>query len=325
VIVIKVKEITSILMPPLRRRVSSRIFSVHMPLPCTFASVFVLGALAGSLAPPQVAFAQQLSDPTFEVASLKQSAGGRVFIGLKSPGTFSADNVSLRGLIMEAYGIRAFQISGGPAWTGSEKYDVTAKPGVNATQDKGITRESTTRELAEMDLMLRSLLAERFKLKVHRQIKDLPVYDLEVAGGGLKVRASACTPSDPTAPASPSSPDRPPANICGASRYGTNGLNKTLDWTGTTMADFTRWALPTITGRTVIDRTGYTGTFDIHLEWTPAEIQDVAAESGDPQKGEPSGPSIFTALPEQLGVVLKSGKGPVDALVIDHVEKPSSN
>ena len=314
------------LKPSLRTRISSRIFSIYMPPPRTFASVVVLCAvLAASLAPPGVASAQQPSHPTFEVASVKPSAGGKVFIGLKSPGTFSADNVSLRGLIMEAYGIRAFQISGGPAWTSTEKYDVTAKPRVNPTLEKGITRESTTEEMAEMDLMLRSLLAERFELKVHRQIKDLPVYFLGVAGSGLKVRASACTPSYPTASTPPRVPGDQPSNVCGTSRYGTNGSNKTLDWTGTTMADFTRWALPTITGRTVIDRTGYSGTFDIHLEWTPAEIQDVAAESSDTEKGEPNGLSIFTALPEQLGLVLKSGKGPVEALVIDHVEKPSGN
>jgi uncharacterized protein (TIGR03435 family) len=284
-----------------------------------------MAVLAGSLASSGVAFAQEQAQPAFEVASLKPSAGGKVFIGLKSPGTFSADNVSLRGLIMEAYGIRAFQISGGRAWTSFEKYDVTAKPGLNRTLAKGITRESTASELAEMDLMLRSLLAERFKLKVHRQTKDLPVYILGLANSGLKVRETTCTPADPNTPFQPTAGEQP-ANVCGASRYGTNGLNKTLDWTGTTMADFTRWALPTITGRTVIDKTGYTGRFDIHLEWMPAELQDIAADSNhQTEKAEPSGPSIFTALPEQLGLVLRSGKGPVDALVIDHVEKPSGN
>ena len=94
------------------------------------------------------------------------------------------------------------------------------------------------------------------------------------------------------------------------------------------MTDFSHWALPTITGRTVIDKTGYMGTFDIHLEWMPAELPDSAAESrvaNGKEKEETNGPSIFTALPEQLGLSLKSGRGPVHALVIDHVEKPSGN
>lgn len=300
-----------------------RTFSPRASSTGVAASAIVLGGLmlAGSLAPRWIAFAQEQPRLTFEVASLKPSAGGRVALGEKSPGTFYADNYPLAGLIMEAYGIRNFQISGGPGWIHSDKYDILAKHKVSSRE----------RPLEEMDAMLRSLLEDRFKLKVHRETKQLPLYALTVAKSGLKLREGSCVSVDPNKQQpQPAAGEKPP-NIC-ESRYGNNGPNRTLDWTGTNITDFTRWALPNIMSRTVIDKTGLAGRFDIHLEWTPD--QATAGLTGSeapviPGGASPAGDtgtiSIFTAIQEQLGLKLESEKGPVEVIVVDHVEKPDAN
>ena len=279
----------------------------------------ILPVSAGILNVPQIQ--AQSAHPEFEVASIKLSAGGLVSLGTKSPGTFFAANHSVAGLLMAAYGVRAFQIQDGPGhgWIRSVKYDVLAKYKADSTGNG----QSTEKEWADIDIMLQALLEDRFQMKVHRETKTLPVYALTVAKSGLKLHPANCI----TQPAA----GEKPLNIC-ESRYGNKGLNRTLDWTGTNMADLTRFALPNIMGRTVIDKTGLQGSFDIHLEWTPDQATEGITGSQSP--GNPGGPaplgdataiSIFTAFQEQLGLKLESDKGPVEVIVIDHVERPSSN
>jgi|SRR5665213_3656774 len=277
----------------------------------------ILPVLAGILNVSQIQ--AQSGHPEFEVASIKLSAGGPVSLGRKSPGTFFAENYSVAGLIMAAYGIRAFQIQDGPGWIRSVKYDVLAKYKADST-GKG---QPTEKEWTDIDIMLQALLEDRFQMKVHRETKTLPVYALTVAKNGLKLHPADCI----TQPAA----GEKPLNIC-ESRYGSRGLNRTLDWTGTNMVDLTRFALPNIMGRTVIDKTGVQGSFDIHLEWTPDQATAGITGSGSP--GDPGGSaplgdataiSIFTAFQEQLGLKLESEKGPVEVIAIDHIERPSSN
>jgi uncharacterized protein (TIGR03435 family) len=176
---------------------------------------------------------------------------------------------------------------------------------------------------ADLQLRLQVLLEDRFALKVHRETKDLPVYALTSAKGGLKLRPADCVAVSPNQPAASPTPGQPPPAYCGTLRTGRNGLNSTLTATGITIADLARW-LSANTGRAVIDRTGYSEKFNATMEWTP-DSGAAPPGTGDDSAANASGPSIFTALQEQLGLRLESTKGPVEVLVIDHVERPSDN
>jgi uncharacterized protein (TIGR03435 family) len=170
--------------------------------------------------------------------------------------------------------------------------------------------------------MLRQLLADRFQLTIRRERKELPVYLLSLAPGGLKIKPSACIAIDPDHP-----PEHPPGEdprkYCKGFSYGKNGPNSTLFGTAT-MTDLVARALPGITDRFVIDKTGITEPrhFDVRLEWFNDELMS-AGQTLNPDGT--AGPSILTALREQWGLKLESGKGPVDVLVIEHVERPSAN
>jgi uncharacterized protein (TIGR03435 family) len=259
--------------------------------------------------------------PAFEVASIKPHAGGGSFGGTGvSPGTMRLDNRPLWHLIKMAYAVMDFQISGAPDWVKSEGFDIVAKA-------EGDLRGG------RMLLALRTLLEDRFQLKVHREAREGPVYNLVVARSGLKLQESkegSCITLDQahflrTAPG-----ERPPA-MCDI-RMAVGGANRTLTATGAKISapDMTGVAIPTFTfylsqmlNRTVIDETGLMGMFDFHLEFAPDDVTPGIAASGD--ASDPLGPAIFAALQAQLGLKLEAGKGPVELLVIEHVEKPTGN
>ena len=279
--------------------------------------------------------------PEFEVASIKRNIDGgpMVFMGMKSPGTYSAQNETVRNLIQGAYGAPSGQrnwlpfivapglgvpIVGGPEWTGSERYDITAKWNVGSG-DGRVTIQSIGKAQAEMAPMLRSLLERRFQLKVHRETRELPVYEMTLAKAGKLARGS-CTTFDPehlpdsVVPGQLSGSHT--TNYCGASRLGRKGLDWTLDGTGMRMGELADTLSFLIGSRVIIDKTGFTEGFDIHLRWTPGRGEvgaDVPLPAGD------SSASVFTVLREQLGLELKTGTGPVEVLAIDHVERPSAN
>jgi uncharacterized protein (TIGR03435 family) len=170
--------------------------------------------------------------------------------------------------------------------------------------------------------MLQALLEDRFKLRVHRETRDVPVYALTIAKGGLKLppfKEGSCTPVDHTQfpPFSaPLTPDQIAKN-CHA-RGTKDGLNLKVDAQGMTLDDFAKIFLDTHTlNRPVVNKTGIAGRFDFHLEYAP--------ERGAPADDVSEGPSIFTALQEQLGLKLESAKGPGEFFVIDSVERPSEN
>jgi uncharacterized protein (TIGR03435 family) len=246
--------------------------------------------------------------PEFEVASIKphKSDDRRVMISPSPGGRFSAGGATLRMLITVAYRIQDYQISGALSWMSSDRYDVVAK-----------TEEGSNSKWMEC---LQSLLEDRFKLTVHRETKELPVYALVVAKGGPKLHEveGDCPPRPSGAPP-PFVPGKMPTPFCGQMFMGWNQLagNKVpLQQVVTTLAR--------TLGRTVIDKTGLTGKYDIKLEWTPEQSQ-VPLGPGDPVQPDNSGPSIYAALQEQLGLKLESQKGPVEVLIIDHVEQPSEN
>ncbi len=159
--------------------------------------------------------------------------------------------------------------------------------------------------------MLQTLLRDRFKLTLHLETKELPIYLLTVAKSGFRLqplKEGDCITFDPNNPAR--EPGRKPSNFCGNMGIGRGNL----DATKASMADLAP-LFSVILGRTVVDQTGITGAFSVHLRFAPDEVPAADA----------TGPSIFTAVQEQLGLKLESGKGPVEVLVIDSVEKPSEN
>jgi uncharacterized protein (TIGR03435 family) len=224
------------------------------------------------------------SRPEFEVASIKPNIDGGpvVFMGQKSPGTFSAQNETLQNLIQEAYGVtseqrnwlpfpvpfgQAVQILGGPAWLGSDRYDITAKSDAVPVEGQR-TIQAMEKLQAEMDLMLRTLLERRFQLKVHWETKDLPVYELTLAKAG-KLRRGSCTTFNPDSPQPSSGPSGQSPNYCGSQKLRRKGLDWTLDGTAIKMTELAGTLSNLIGSRPVMDKTGYAETFGAHLQWTP--------------------------------------------------------
>jgi uncharacterized protein (TIGR03435 family) len=214
-------------------------------------------------------------------------------------GRLTLTNVPLSMLIQYAYHLQDFEVSGTHGWMESERYDVAAKAGETATEDA-------------VRHMLQSLMAERFKLKVHREPKDLPTYALTIAKSGLKMKQSTGECALPSANTISQTP-------CGGFRL---YQRSQLSGEKVPIVEL-RDILSTLTGRTVIDKTGLNATFDISLKWTPDEVLAVGAEAGAPSG--PFGGSLFTALQEQLGLRLESQRGPVGILVVDAAERPSEN
>lgn len=218
-------------------------------------------------------------------------------------GRFTAENVPLSTLMMLAYNIKEFQIDGGPSWISSSRYDITAEAGQNTTMDQ--TWE-----------MVRKLLEDRFHLTVHRERKVGTVFELRPAKNGIRLpatREGSCVPVSANTP-----PPQPGVGIllCGNFEIGKGQISVL----GAQMIQLVQ-ALTNVVDHPVLDKTGLTGAFDVHLKYVP----DDAATDGAQAADDLSRSSIFTALQEQLGLVLQSSKGPIDMLVIDHVERPSVN
>jgi bla regulator protein blaR1 len=262
------------------------------------------------------------SRPAFEVASIKpnHAADSRSFIQLH-PGRFVATGATARFLIQFAYDAQDFQVSGGPTWITSNKYDVDAK------EEDSIAKELETltpfQRMDQIRMMIQSLLADRFKLNVSRDTKDVAVYVLVVAKNGPKLTQTAVT-SPETAAGNPHGPppNGPRIGITGNGQVTATGVPVSL------LAEILSHQL----GREVVDHTGLKGNYDFKLQWTPDENQPLSGPDGGPTQTpanaappDSSGPSLPTALQEQLGLRLESQKAPVDVFVIDHVEEPSPN
>lgn len=273
------------------------------------ASLVVLtgGGLLGQTAAPL----------TFEVASIKPSSedGRRISIQIQPGGGLRATGATLKTLLTIAYDVRDFQISGGPGWINSDRYDITAKSERSTASEtapsdpRKMTDEQMKTTQEQMRQKLQALLADRFQLALHHETKEQPVYALVVGKSGSKLQEAK------------------EAEGSRSLRMGRGQL------TGTAAPlQMLASALSNQLGRPVIDRTGLTGKFDFKLEWTPDPGQSGGTFGGTPPPGvdappppDPNGPSVFTAVQEQLGLRLESQKGPVDVLVIDRVEKPSEN
>jgi uncharacterized protein (TIGR03435 family) len=222
---------------------------------------------------------------------------------MSRPGNFAATNCTLKELISEAYGIREDLISGLPGWADTAHFDVTAKVSdFNPNVFKNLTRE-------QRDSMLLPMLADRFHVKAHTEVKTLSVFNLVVAKDGPKFKLNPPPPVDP---------DNPQKGQEGRGNININ--NDDLTATAISLSSFAE----TLAGQlnhTVIDKTSLTGDYDFKLKWTPEEQANSTADNGTTDRP----PDLFTALQEQLGLKLEATKGPVTTLVVDHAEQPSPN
>jgi uncharacterized protein (TIGR03435 family) len=270
------------------------------------------------------------SAPAFEVASIKpnNSGDGRVMMQ-NQPGRYIATNVTLRLLIRNAYQLQDFQITGGPSWLASDHFDINAKV---PDEFRAMAPPAPGSGPGPLQLMIRALLAERFKLVVHNETKESPIYALILArsdgklGPGLKKSVVDCATvfaaGRGRGGAMPPPPQPGERMQCGM-RIGPGNLMGG----GALMPQFAN-TLGMFAGRVVVDRTGLEGAYDVDLTWTPDQMpqRPPGAPDGPPQINgvavDPNGPSLFTAVQEQLGLKLDSQRGPVEMLVIDRAEKP---
>ncbi len=251
--------------------------------------------------------------PAFEAASVKRrTEPGGGFMGRQPGGRFTAQGVSLQDLIVFAYEVQPYQILNGPRWLDTERWDVTATGAPGSP--------------ADVLVALQNLLADRFSLVIRREQRELPIFALVLArtdrqlGPQLKQSAIDCVAAQKEAQKTGVIPPGAKQLCIAEGRIGSIQVG------GSPLAQFAAM-LSTRLQRTVVDRTGLTGTWDLMLKYTPEPSQIAAGALSPGQQAvfDPNGPSIFTAVQEQLGLKLEATRGPVDALVIDRAEFAKDN
>jgi uncharacterized protein (TIGR03435 family) len=234
----------------------------------------------------------------FEVATIKpveSSPKSPRYIVMRGSHRFVEKDYTLKLLIAAAYNLNPKAVSGGPSWIEADHFDILALT-------PGETQPSHDQQMA----MLRTLLADRFKLAFHHESKVFSIYALEIAKGGSKLKSSTAPATDQPALVSTVYPQRILMPARNAS-----------------MADFVSVLQRAVLDRTVVDKTGLTGRYDFNLEWAPDESQfggDVGAAPSDTPV-----PPFFTAIQQQLGLRLEATRGPIQTIVVDHAERPSAN
>jgi uncharacterized protein (TIGR03435 family) len=267
------------------------------------SAILLLAALSiTSLASSQSPSTQPPSSPTlkpeFEVASIRQNISATEhdrshIYSAATDGNYRTVNAPLKMLLESAFNLPEARILGVPSSIASAKFDIEAKSDATLSQQLGKLPSDQGRAIKRQ--MLQALLADRFKLVTHMETRELPIYALVVAKNGPLIKPSQ------------------------AGGTTINGGNNSIAVQGSdnTVALLAE-RLSLVLGRVVIDKTGLPGRYDITLKWASDDTLASASNA-------PGGPSIFTAIQEQLGLKLESTKGPVQVLVIDHVEMPSAN
>jgi uncharacterized protein (TIGR03435 family) len=259
----------------------------------------------------------------FEVASIKPNKSGdkNARMTTQPGGRYVATNVPLRLLILHAYGLTDSQLTGGQAWVSSDQFDITAK-GEGEFQSISLTPSSETTRL---QLMLRALLADRFKLVLRGESRDVPTYALVLArpdgklGPKLQPSTTDCA-ARMAARRAGQPPSKPPVGfgvVCGMRTSPGNiaGGDITMEQVVGSLSGPLQ--------RIVLDRTGLTGRFIVDLSWTPDPTPQGLDRNTAPAAIELSGPSLFTAVQEQLGLRLESTRMPIKVMVIDRLEQPT--
>jgi uncharacterized protein (TIGR03435 family) len=267
-----------------------------------------------------VLYAQSNKGPTFEVVSIRRNTstapgpGGRM--QLQPGGRFNANSVTVRQLILRAYGIQDLQLLGGPDWINSYRFDISAK-----------AEDQVTAE--QLAIKVKTLLAERFRLVVHPETRDTPIYALVLAkkdgAFGPKLRRSNvdCDAIAAEAVARGGAPPPTPAGEWSPCSIGFSGSGQ-MGARSKPMAQLLTF-FSQVAGRTVVDRTGLMGSFDVDLTWTPLSSGTASTIPDNSLADDPSRPSIFVAVEEQLGLKLQAEKSSSQVFVIDSVEQPSEN
>jgi uncharacterized protein (TIGR03435 family) len=263
----------------------------------------------------------------YDVVSIKPSrpdTGAGIKVGMRdTPDGFTATNVPLLFLVQYTYGVNPYQISGAPSWFNSDRYDVEAK--MDSSVAEALQKMSLEDRTIARRKMLQAVLADRVKLIIHRDTKDLPVYSLVVSKNGPKLQISK-----PVAP-SVDGANGPEGNGRGGgmSMRSEDGYS-TATFQALPVANLAAW-LSLNLHSPVQDKTGLTGNYDFKIRWMP-DRNRAQTPLADATNGQPpvvpldtSGPNLLEALQDQLGLKLESGKGPVEIIVIDHVERPSAN
>jgi len=268
------------------------------------AAIWALGGLAqtGLQTGPAAA------SPAFEVASIKPDTSGSLgmSMNIEKSGHFRASGLPLKLILQQAYDVKDSQIIGAPSWLDSDRFSIEAKPDEATAAEMEMLNPEQRKD--KLMLMMRGLLEERCQLKLRKESRDLPVYALMVGKNGPKLHASVPAPNE-----KPS---------------GTRFRRGELEASDAPLSALSNM-LSGLLGRPVVDKTALSGKYDFNLKWAPEEqtgqIFKGAGDSPGPPPAEPAGPSIFTAVQEQLGLKLEAQKSPMMVLVIDHIEKPSAN
>jgi uncharacterized protein (TIGR03435 family) len=300
----------------------SRLIGETRPAPTSGSGPGIAGGMILLGIAAAAVFGQAGDRPRFEAASVKLSPESRFMRVRPHPGGLSAI-ASVRLLMQNAYTLQPFQILGAPSWAESEHFEIEAKAAPNSSR-------------TQVFLMLQSLLEERFQLRIHREARELPVYNLVPARSGLKLPRPAegtCENAPPDAPLDWAGGRMQPPGQGAATLPHCGSVLVRLDPAGAqmqggkiAMPEFIR-VLSMVMGRAVVDKTGFVELFDVRLAFLPDQAS-AALPPPPPDSAasvDPRYPSIVTALQEQLGLRLESGKGPVDVIVVDHLERPTAN
>jgi uncharacterized protein (TIGR03435 family) len=277
---------------------------------------------------PFAGHAQAQGPAAFDVASVRPARRSQPLnspdLGLLNSiakgsihGRFALESVPVGVLIQLAYDVRDFQVEGLPAWAKADEFDVNAR----AEGDENFER---------MRPMLQTLLADRFGLKVRRDARELPVYEMEVSKAGLKLvpeKDGGCVARESGQPAPPVAGHPAPLRVCAGVRVRLSGGEEDIEAVALTMPKLAEMLAKEV-NRPVIDKTGFTQPFDLKLHFIPEDGSYRLAPGIAPSldaAGGPTSVSIFTALQEQLGLRLQAARGSVPVLVIEHVAKPTEN
>jgi len=282
----------------MRRNTRDRKIDGRLRLATGGVSAVLLSLTLGVFPFSPVHARQQGGHMEFDVASIKPSnpngTGGTV-VSATPAGRLHVANATIKDLIETAYDVRDFQIKGEPKWADADKYDIDATPGT-APQSAAASGGNWTVIRSEVQ----ALLKDRFQLQVHRETRTAPIYSLVSAKSLSKSSVLSATQTP---------------------QKGINAGQGTMIGEAATMNQLA-YKLSRLLQRPVVNNTGLDGNYDFKLEWTP----DLALSAPDGQPvNTAAGPSIFTALQEQLGLRLRATKGPVDVMIVDHVDKPSQN
>lgn len=275
----------------------------------------VLAGLVASCAWGQVSAAANAADAkadevllpgaTYDVATITLSdpnARGSS-AGPRSNGTFISTNQPLKSAICNAYDVSLLRCIGGPVWLGSDRYDIEAKPDSATTEQ--LLKLNWKQRGPVQERMMQALLADRLKLKVHLETREMPIFALVIAKGGLKMHEAQAGNTYANGLKLGGKP-------LGRQSFTMGNGNMTAQ---AVLMDTLAANLGNMTGHVVENKTGLAGAYDFTLQYSPS----------DPPPPDSTAPSIYTAVEEQLGLKLESTKGPVQVLVIDHVERPSEN